>query len=81
MQPEPEGTETIRHPRGSRSQSLPTRPKGWALRIEASLIAQLEKNPPAMQETPVRFLGQEDLLEKEKATHSSILGLSLCFSW
>ena len=30
----------------------------------ASLIAQLVKNPPAMQETPVRFPGQEDLLEK-----------------
>ena len=30
----------------------------------ASLIAQLVKNPPAMQETLVRFLGQEDLLEK-----------------
>ena len=27
-------------------------------------IAQLVKNPPAMQETPVQFLGQEDLLEK-----------------
>ena len=38
-----------------------------------SLIAQLVKNLPAMQETPVRFLGQEDLLEKGKATHSSIL--------
>ena len=34
----------------------------------ASLIAQLVKNPPAMQETPVRFLGQEDLLEKELPT-------------
>ena len=31
----------------------------------ASLVAQLVKNPPAMQETPVRFLGQEDVLEKE----------------
>ena len=31
------------------------------------------KNPPAMQETLVQFLGQEDPLEKEKATHSSIL--------
>ena len=31
---------------------------------QASLIAQLVKNPPAIQETPVRFLGQEDLLEK-----------------
>ena len=30
----------------------------------ASLIAQLVKNLPAMQETPVRFLGQDDLLEK-----------------
>ena len=30
----------------------------------ASLIAQLVKNPPAAQETPVAFLGQEDLLEK-----------------
>ena len=31
----------------------------------ASLIAQLIKNLPAMQETPVQFLGQEDPLEKE----------------
>ena len=30
----------------------------------ASLIAQLVKNPSAMQEAPVQFLGQEDLLEK-----------------
>ena len=30
----------------------------------AFLIAQLVKNPPAMQETPVRFLGREDPLEK-----------------
>ena len=41
----------------------------------ASLIAQLVKNPPAMQEAPVRFPGQEDPLGKGKATHSSILGL------
>ena len=47
----------------------------------ASLIAQLVKNPPAMQETPVRFLGWEDPLEKELVTHSSILGLPLCLSW
>ena len=39
------------------------------------MIAQLAKNPPAMQETPVQFLGREDLLEKGEATHSSILGL------
>ena len=41
--------------------------------IRASLIAQLVKNLPAMQETLVRFLGQEDPLEKDMATHSSIL--------
>ena len=39
----------------------------------ASLVAQLVKNLPAMQETQVRSLGQEDSLEKEMATHSSIL--------
>ena len=33
------------------------------------------KNPPAMQETWVQSLGQEDPLEKEMATHSSILFL------
>ena len=38
-----------------------------------SLIAQLLKNPPVMQETWVRYLGWEDPLEKGKATHSSIL--------
>ena len=38
----------------------------------ASLISQVVKNPPAMQETPVRFLGQEDPLEKGQAAHSSI---------
>ena len=37
--------------------------------MRASLIAQLVKNLPAMQETPVRFLGWEDPLEKGKATH------------
>ena len=31
------------------------------------------KNPPAMQETQVQSLGQEDPLEEEMATHSSIL--------
>ena len=36
-------------------------------------MAQTVKNLPAMQETWVRSLGQEDLLEKEMATHSSIL--------
>ena len=44
-----------------------------ALLYRASLIAQLVNNLPAMQETWVRFLGQEGPLEKEMATHSSIL--------
>ena len=39
----------------------------------ASPVAQTVKNSPAMQETWVRSLGQEDPLEKEMATHSSIL--------
>ena len=39
----------------------------------ASLVAQLVKNLPAMQETRVWFLAWEDPLEKEMATHFSIL--------
>ena len=41
----------------------------------ASLVAQTIHNLPAMQDTQVRPLGQEDPLEKEMATHSSI------FAW
>ena len=41
--------------------------------LEASLVAQMVKNLPAMQATCVRSLGQEDPLEKEMATFSSIL--------
>ena len=47
----------------------------------ASLVAQLVKNEPAMQETLVRFLGQENPLEKGSATYSSILGLPWWLSW
>ena len=43
------------------------------LSCQASLVAQRVKRLPAMQETQVRSLGQEDILEKEMATHSSIL--------
>ena len=39
----------------------------------ASLVGQMVKNLPAMQETQVQSLGQEDPLEKGMATHSSIL--------
>ena len=41
--------------------------------MRASLVAQLVKNLPAMQETPVRFLDLEDPLEESMATHSKIL--------
>ena len=41
--------------------------------IGASLVAQTVKHLPTMQETGVRSLGWEDPLEKEMATHSSIL--------
>ena len=40
-----------------------------------SLIAQSAKNLPAMQETPVQFLGRKDLLEKEG------IGYPLQYSW
>ena len=43
------------------------------LTISASLVAQLVKNLPAVWETWIQALGWEDTLEKEKATHSSIL--------
>ena len=39
----------------------------------ASLVAQMVKKLPVMQETQVRSLGQEDPLEKGTATHSTIL--------
>ena len=41
--------------------------------LRVFLVAQTVKNPPAMQEAWVRSLGWEDLLDKEMATHSSIL--------
>ena len=47
--------------------------QSFLLKYRASLIAQLVNNLPAMQETPVRFIGWKDHLEKGKATHSSIL--------
>ena len=46
---------------------------GFTSQLRASVVAQMVKNLPAMQETQVQSLGQEDPLEKEMATHSSIL--------
>ena len=46
----------------------------------ASHVAQLVKNPPAMWETWVRSLGEEDPLKKGKATHSSILAWKILWN-
>ena len=50
-------------------------PNAWDLNPEftTSLVAQLAKNLPAIEETWVQSLGQVDPLEKEMAAHSSIL--------
>ena len=42
--------------------------------LRASLIAQLVKNLPAIQETPIQFLGQEDPLEKDRLPTPVFLG-------
>ena len=47
--------------------------KRYKLLLGASLVAQTVKNLPVIQETRVQSLGQEDPLEKEMTTHSSIL--------
>ena len=53
------------------SGSSPGEGIGYSLQYSlASLAAQTVKNPPAMQETRARFLGQEDPLERGMATHS-----------
>ena len=58
-------------PRSGRS---PGEGIGYPLQYSwASLVAQLLKNLPAMQETWVQSLGWEDPVEERKATHSSIL--------
>ena len=45
----------------------------WVLTLWASLVAQIEKNMPAVQETRVQPLGWDHPLKKRMATHSSIL--------
>ena len=45
----------------------------WGQTMVASLVAQTVKRLPAMRETWVRFLGQEDPLQKEMSIHSSTL--------
>ena len=50
-----------------------TRLSDFYFHFRAFLVAQTVKHLPAMRETQVRFLGWEDPLEKDMATHSSIL--------
>ena len=47
---------------------------------QASLLAQMVKNPPSMRETWVRSLGWEDPLEEGIATHSSVLAWSIAMA-
>ena len=67
------GREVVSH--------LPSAFPQWLKVLRASLAAQLVKNLPAMQETPVQFLGREDPLEKGEAAHCSVLGLPWWLSW
>ena len=56
------------------SGRFPVEENGYPLQYsQASLVAQMVKNPLAIWETWVRTLGWEDPLEKGKATHCSIL--------
>jgi len=59
--------------RGINGLLIPTKSGMGSASFGASLVAQMLKNLPAMGETQVQFLGCEDPLEKEMATHSSIL--------
>ena len=58
---------------GPQKQALSKDSGAGDLFRRAALVAQMVKNLPAMRETQVRSLGQEDTLEKGMATHSSTL--------
>ena len=77
MKPEPLGENAVLQPSSSSFHCLCLtaggKPSSLLGHNGASLVAQMVKNLPAMQETWVLSLGWEDPLEKEKATHSSIL--------
>ena len=67
-----EGLDSISG-QGTRSHTLQQKIQNSETETQRSLVAQTVKNPPAMQETWLRFLGQEDALEEEMATYSSSL--------
>ena len=52
----------------------------WFIHSQASLAAQVVKSLPAMRETWVQSLGRKDPLEKEMATHSSILSQRIAWT-
>ena len=60
-------------------ETTTTNKNSYSLTFWASLVAQSVKNLPTVQETWVQSLGWEDPLEKEMATHSSILSWKI--SW
>ena len=59
-----EGLDSISG-QGTRSHTLQRKIQNSETETQRSLVAQTVKNPPAMQETWLRFLGQEDALEEE----------------
>ena len=81
--------KTVIWPRNPTTSHMPLRNHNWKIHrhisvhhgtiLCASLVAPLVKNLPTMQETWVRFLGQEDSLEKEMVAHYSILAWRI--SW
>ena len=67
-----QGTGSQLHAKEARRSKRQIIPGRWKECV-ASLVAQMVRNLPAMWETCVRSLDQEDPLEKELATHSSVL--------
>ena len=69
-----QGNQPHDHSRNKQHFKISTKPRSLPPGShQAALVAEMVKNLPAMQETRVRPLGQEDPLEKEMATHSDIL--------
>ena len=75
------GSQRVRHDWATSLSLSFTMNIGVRVSFWASLVAQPVKNPPAMWKTWVRSLGQEDPLEKGKATHSSILAWRIPWTW
>ena len=74
--PEIKDKESLwKHSRLKKTKRTSPSGQSWFSTVWASQVAQMVKNLPAMQETWVQSLGQEDPLEKGMATHSSI------FAW